>query len=191
MSCNLITSDGNLKLLNKTQQKGNTKYRAVNATDMWSWWALGLISEEQICFLHGDRARWVPSTSWSPSGWALGMLRTDGSNFFSVVHSEGQSQNSSPPACLLWCVLDKTSTNEIATQIQGCICRWVQQYFLLRLQSFYRHQPARVPKVFMKFIAWTIKKTWVWAEWLWMKNTGLLWGKESSPNTLIWETISA
>lgn len=111
--------------------------------------------------------------------------------FVSVVHSEGQSQNSSPPACLLWCVLDKTSTNEIATQIQGCICRWDQQYFLLRLQSFYRHQPAKVPKVFMKFIAWTIKKTWVWAEWLWMKNTGLLWGKESSPNNLIWETISA
>lgn len=32
---------GNLKLLNKTQQKGNAKYRAVDATDMQSWLGTG------------------------------------------------------------------------------------------------------------------------------------------------------
>lgn len=46
--------------MNKTQQKGNTKYKAVSVADMQSWWALGLISEEQISFLHRDRAQWVP-----------------------------------------------------------------------------------------------------------------------------------
>lgn len=119
-----------------------------------------------------------------PQGGRWECCRQMAAIFVSVVHS-GQSESSSLPACLLCCVFDKIRTNEIATQIQGWICRWDQQYFLLRLWLFYRHQLAKEPKVFMKFIAWTIKIAWVWAEWLRMKNSELLWGKGSSPNNLI------
>lgn len=163
--CNLITCDGNLKLLNKTPQKGNTKYRAVNVTDMQSWWALGLILEEQISSM-GRGLSGYQVRHEVPQGYCGQMAAI----FVPVVHSEGQSENSSPPAWLLWCVLDKTCTNGTATQPQGWICRWDQQYFFLRLWLFYRHQPAKVPKVFMKLVAWTIKITWIWAEWLWIEE---------------------
>lgn len=111
--------------------------------------------------------------------------------FISVVHSGGWSENSLPSAWLLWRVLDRTCSTETATQIQGQICRWNQQYFLLRLLLFYRHVPAEVSKAFMKFIAWTIKITWIWAECLWTENRGPWSGKKSSRITLVLETVSA
>lgn len=105
-----------------------------------------------------------------PQGGRWGCCRQMAAIFVAVVRSEGWSENSSPPACPLWWVLVKTCTNETATQIQGWIYRWDQQCFLLRLWLFHRHQPAKVPKVFMKFIARTITITWIWAEGLWIEE---------------------
>lgn len=169
----------------KHNRKGiqNTKqwvWQTCRAGGHWVWFQKNKFPSFTGTGLNGYH------TSWSPSGWVLGMLQTDGCNFFLCC----ALRNSSPPACPLWWVLNKTCTNEIATQIQGWIYRWDQQYFLLRLRLFHRHQPAKVPKVFMKFMTWTITITWIWAEWLWIEEQRTVGGKERSPNNLILETIS-
>lgn len=69
-----------------------------------------------------------------------------------------------PPAASVVCVTGQQRQCWDATPIQGKICRWDQKYFLLRLQLFYRHRPAKVPKAFMKFMAWTNKITWIWTD---------------------------
>lgn len=154
----------------KYNKQGIKKCRVVNSAEVQSWWTpsleKGFFDVRRSNFLLSWRQGPVDSrcsreahrvgTGDAADGWL---------QFSSPSCAQKAGQKAPHPlAASVVCVTGQQRQYWDATPVQGEICRWEQKYFLLRLQLFYRHRSAKVPKAFMKFMAWTSKITWIWTD---------------------------